>query len=161
PAWNEALGLPRPWDQQWSLRIQQILAYETDLLEHEDLFDGSQVVDARVAELKKAAKAELQRVLDMGGAVAAVENAYMKQRLVESHTRRLRAIESGEQVVVGVNAFTESEPSPLVTGEGSILKVDPSAERQQIERLEAFRRKRNASEVAAALRNLRDALSNG
>jgi ethylmalonyl-CoA mutase len=161
PAWNEALGLPRPWDQQWSLRIQQILAYETDLLEHEDLFDGSHVVEAKVAELKKEAKAELQRVLDMGGAVAAVENAYMKRRLVESHTRRLRAIESGEQVVVGVNAFTESEPSPLTAGEGSILKVDPSAEREQIERLEAFRRKRNASEVAAALRNLRDALSNG
>ena len=161
PAWNEALGLPRPWDQQWSLRIQQILAYETDLLEHEDLFDGSHVVEARVAELKKEAKAELQRVLDMGGAVAAVENAYMKRRLVESHTRRLRAIESGEQIVVGVNAFTESEPSPLVAGEGSILKVDPSAEREQIERLEAFRRKRNAGEVAAALRNLRDVVSNG
>ncbi len=161
PAWNEALGLPRPWDQQWSLRIQQILAYETDLLEHEDLFDGSHVIEARVAELKKEAKAELQRVLDMGGAVAAVENAYMKRRLVESHTRRLRAIESGEQVVVGVNAFTESEPSPLVTGEGSILKVDPSAEREQIERLEAFRKKRSASEVAAALRNLRDTVTNG
>jgi (2R)-ethylmalonyl-CoA mutase len=161
PAWNEALGLPRPWDQQWSLRIQQVLAYETDLLEHADLFDGSHVVEARAAELKKEAKAELARVLEMGGAVAAVENAYMKRRLVESHSRRLRAIESGEQVVVGVNAFTETEPSPLVSGEGSILTVDASAEREQIERLEAFRRKRSASEVAAALRNLRDAVSNG
>jgi ethylmalonyl-CoA mutase len=161
PAWNEALGLPRPWDQQWSLRIQQVLAYETDLLEYADLFDGSHVIEARVAELLKEAKAELQRVLEMGGAVAAVENAYMKRRLVESHTRRLRAIESGEQVVVGVNTFTETEPSPLVTGAGSILKVDPSAEREQVERLEAFRNKRSASEVAEALRNLRDALSNG
>jgi (2R)-ethylmalonyl-CoA mutase len=161
PAWNEALGLPRPFDQQWSLRIQQILAYETDLLEHEDLFDGSHVVEARVAELKQEAKAELQRVLDMGGAVAAVENAYMKRRLVESHTRRLHAIESGEQVVVGVNAFTESEPSGLVTGEGSILRVEAEAEREQIERLAAFRSKRNAREAAAALRNLHDALCNG
>jgi (2R)-ethylmalonyl-CoA mutase len=161
PAWNEALGLPRPWDQQWSLRIQQILAYETDLLEHADLFDGSHVVEARVAELKKEAKAELARVLEMGGAVAAVENAYMKRRLVESHTRRLQAIESGEQVVVGVNAFTETEPSPLVSGEGSILKVDASAEHEQVERLQAFRRKRSAGEVAAALRNLRDAIANG
>jgi ethylmalonyl-CoA mutase len=161
PAWNEALGLPRPFDQQWSLRIQQILAYETDLLEHADLFDGSHVIEAKVAELKKEAKAELARVLEMGGAVAAVENAYMKRRLVESHTRRLQAIESGEQVVVGVNAFTESEPSPLVSGEGSILKVDASAEHEQVERLEAFRRKRSASEVAAALRNLREAVANG
>jgi (2R)-ethylmalonyl-CoA mutase len=161
PAWNEALGLPRPWDQQWSLRIQQILAYETDLLENADLFDGSFVIEAKVAELKKEAKAELSRVLEMGGAVAAVENAYMKRRLVESHTRRLQAIESGEQVVVGVNAFTESEPSPLVSGEGSILKVDPSAEREQIERLAAFRSKRNASEVKSALRNLREAVGNG
>jgi (2R)-ethylmalonyl-CoA mutase len=161
PAWNEALGLPRPWDQQWSLRIQQILAYETDLLENADLFDGSHLIDAKVAELKKEAKAELARVLEMGGAVAAVENAYMKRRLVESHTRRLQAIESGEQVVVGVNAFTESEPSPLVSGEGSILKVDASAEHEQLERLQAFRRKRSASEVAAALRNLRDAVANG
>jgi (2R)-ethylmalonyl-CoA mutase len=161
PAWNEALGLPRPWDQQWSLRVQQILAYETDLLEHADLFDGSHVIEARTAELRKEAKAELGRVLEMGGAVAAVENAYMKRRLVESHSRRLRAIESSEQIVVGVNAFIESEPSPLVSGEGSILRVDASAEREQIERLQAFRRKRSAAEVAAALANLRDAVANG
>ena len=135
PAWNEALGLPRPWDQQWSLRIQQILAYETDLLEYEDLFDGSHVVEARTRALKQDARAELDRVLAMGGAVAAVENAYMKQRLVESQTARARAIESGEHVVVGVNAFTETEPSPLLQGEQSILKIDESAEREQIERL--------------------------
>ena len=161
PAWNEALGLPRPWDQQWSLRVQQILAYETDLLELPDLFDGSHVIEAKVAELAKEAKAELQRVLELGGAVAAVENAYMKRRLVESHSRRLAAIESGEQIVVGVNAFTEGEPSPLVAGEGAILKVDASAERDQVERLQAFRRKRNAAEVRAALQNLRDAVANG
>ena len=161
PAWNEALGLPRPWDQQWSLRVQQVLAYETDLLEQPDLFDGSHVVEAKVAELKGEAKAELQRVLELGGAVAAVENAYMKRRMVESHTRRLRAIESGEQIVVGVNAFTESEPSPLVTGEGAILKVDPSAEREQIERLHAFRGQRGAAGVKAALQNLRDVLAAG
>ena len=103
PAWNEALGLPRPWDQQWSLRIQQILAYETDLLEYEDLFDGSRVVEARTAELKQAARRELENVLGQGGVVAAVESAYMKQRLVESQSARTQAIESGEQVVVGVN----------------------------------------------------------
>jgi len=161
PAWNEALGLPRPWDQQWSLRIQQILAYETDLLEHDDIFDGSKVVEARTRELLDESAAELQRVLDMGGAVAAVENAYMKQRLVESHSARLRAIESGELKVVGVNCYTESEPSPLLEGSRSILRVDESAERAQIERLRAFRARRNADEVAAALRALRDAAAGG
>ena len=139
PAWNEALGLPRPWDQQWSLRIQQILAYETDLLEYDDLFDGSPVVAERVAELVRDAREELERVLGMGGAVAAVENAYMKRRLVESQTARLRAIERGEIKVVGVNCFTESAPSPLVEGAHSILRIDESAEREQIERLRAFR----------------------
>jgi (2R)-ethylmalonyl-CoA mutase len=161
PAWNEALGLPRPWDQQWSLRVQQILAYETDLLELGDLFDGSHLIESKVSALEKEAKAELQRVLDMGGAVAAVENAYMKRRLVESHTRRIAAIESGAQIVVGVNSFTETADSPLVSGDDAILKVDPSAEHEQIERLEAFRRERNASEALAALRNLKDALANG
>ncbi len=161
PAWNEALGLPRPWDQQWSLRIQQILAYETDLLEHADLFDGSHVVEARTRELMEEALAELQAVLDMGGAVAAVENAYMKQRLVESHTARLRAIEAGDIQVIGVNCYTESEPSPLLEGPQSILKVDESAEREQIERLESFRRRRNSADAEAALANLRDALKNG
>jgi (2R)-ethylmalonyl-CoA mutase len=161
PAWNEALGLPRPWDQQWSLRIQQILAYETDLLEHEDLFDGSVVIERVTRELAQAARAELDAVLEMGGAVAAVENAYMKQRLVESQTARARAIERGERVVVGVNAYTEGEPSPLTADPQAILVVDESAEREQIERLRAFRAQRSASEVAAALRNLRDVVGSG
>jgi len=161
PAWNEALGLPRPWDQQWSLRIQQILAYETDLLEHEDLFDGSRVVEERTRELIREAQRELDAVLEMGGAVAAVENAYMKRRLVESHTARLRAIETGELPIVGVNCYTESEPSPLLEGAQHILKVDDAAERAQIESLEAFRRRRNRDEVAAALRGLVDAVKSG
>jgi len=162
PAWNEALGLPRPWDQQLSLRTQQILAFETDILEYEDLFDGSYVVEKRTSELLSAAREELQRVLDMGGAVDAVENAYMKQRLVESHTARLRAIESGELVVVGVNEYQETVESPLVEGgSASILKVDESAERKQIESLEAFRKKRNADDVAQALRQLEDTIKNG
>ena len=161
PAWNEALGLPRAWDQQWSLRIQQILAFETDLLEHEDVFDGSRVVETRTRELVIEARAELEKVLDMGGAVAAVENAYMKRHLVESHTARIRAIESGELPVVGVNCFTESEPSPLLEGSQTVLKVDESAERAQVERLEAFRRRRNRAEAQAALRNLRDEVGAG
>jgi (2R)-ethylmalonyl-CoA mutase len=162
PAWNEALGLPRPWDQQWSLRIQQILAYETDLLEYGDLFEGSHVVEARVQELKKEARSEIDRVLAMGGAVAAVENAYMKYALVASHTRRLDAIESGDLTVVGVNAYRETEPSPLTAdGASAILQVDASAEREQIARLEAFRARRNTAEAEAALQGLRDALANG
>ncbi len=161
PAWNEALGLPRPWDQQWSLRIQQILAYETDLLEYEDLFDGSRVVEARTAELVAAAREELARVLELGGVVAAVESAYMKQRLVESHTARTQAIENGEQVVVGVNRYTEAEPSPLLAGGQTFLEVDASAEREQIERLQAFRTRRSQSGVTAALQNLKDVLANG
>ncbi|HEY8119967.1 MAG TPA: protein meaA [Myxococcota bacterium] len=162
PAWNEALGLPRPWDQQWSLRIQQVLAYETDLLEYGDLFDGSPVIAAKVRELADGAQAELDKVLAMGGAVAAIENAYMKQRLVESHTRRLRAIESGAQTVIGVNAYTEAEPSPLLeAGSGSVLKVDESAERAAIERLAAFRNKRSAAGASAALSGLRDAAKGG
>jgi (2R)-ethylmalonyl-CoA mutase len=161
PAWNEALGLPRPWDQQWSLRIQQILAYETDLLGHEDLFDGSHVVEARTEELVREARAELEKVLAMGGAVAAVENAYMKHRLVESQTSRAHAIEDGSQIVVGVNRFRETEPSPLVGDSQSILVVDESAEREQIERLRAFRGRRNDAEVTAALRNLADVLADG
>jgi (2R)-ethylmalonyl-CoA mutase len=162
PAWNEALGLPRPWDQQWSLRIQQILAYETDLLEYGDLFDGSPVVAAKVKELRDGAQAELDKVLAMGGAVAAVENAYMKQRLVESHTKRLRAIESGEQLVIGMNAYREAEPSPLTSGAGgSILKVDEGAEHAAIERLRAFRNKRSAADAKAALASLRDVAKSG
>jgi (2R)-ethylmalonyl-CoA mutase len=161
PAWNEALGLPRPWDQQWSLRIQQILAYETDLLEYDDLFDGSHVVEERTGALIAEARTELEKILGMGGAVAAVENAYMKQRLVESQTARAQAIETGDLTVVGVNAYTEAEPSPLTEGEQSILKVDDTAEREQIARLEAFRSRRNQAEVDAALQNLKDVLANG
>jgi (2R)-ethylmalonyl-CoA mutase len=162
PAWNEALGLPRPWDQQLSLRTQQILAFETDLLEYEDIFDGSRVIEARTKELEQAAREELAKIIDMGGAVAAVENAYMKQALVESHTRRMRAIESGDLQVVGVNCYRETVDSPLVSeGEASILKVDDSAEREQIERLRAFRNRRNQTDVEAALTNLVDVLSAG
>ena len=162
PAWNEALGLPRPWDQQLSLRTQQILAYETDLLEYGDLFDGSHVVEAKTTELLEAARAELQQVLDMGGAVTAIENAYMKQKLVESHTARIRAIESGDLTVVGVNAYQECVDSPLVEeGSGSILKVDESAEREQIQSLEAFRNSRNGADAKSALQNLEDAIKNG
>ncbi|MDH4017385.1 MAG: protein meaA [Actinomycetota bacterium] len=162
PAWNEALGLPRPWDQQLSLRTQQILAYETDLLEYEDIFDGSHVIEARTSELEHQATEEFEKILGMGGAVAAVENAYMKQALVESHTRRMRAIESGELEVIGVNCYEETVDSPLTAeGETSIMKVDDSAEREQIERLRAFRTKRNDADVKTALQNLEDAIQNG
>jgi (2R)-ethylmalonyl-CoA mutase len=152
PAWNEALGLPRPWDQQWSLRLQQIVAYETDLLEFDDIFDGSKVIDAKVAELVAEAKAELARIAAMGGAVAAVESGYMKQALVESNARRVRAIEAGELPVVGVNMFTDSAPSPLVAGnDGGILTVDDRAEADQIERLNAWRAQRDGAAVEKAL----------
>ncbi|MBI2964542.1 MAG: cobalamin B12-binding domain-containing protein [Deltaproteobacteria bacterium] len=162
PAWNEALGLPRPWDQQWSLRIQQVIAYESDLLEHDDLFDGAPAVERTVAELKEGARAELDKIGAMGGALTAVENAYLKQQLVASNARRLRRIESGEQVVVGVNQFTETEPSPLAAGGvDRILTVDPAAEREQIERLRAFRSRRGDAEVKSALRRLREAATAG
>ncbi|CCG40594.1 protein meaA [Magnetospirillum molischianum] len=157
PAWNEALGLPRPWDQQWSLRLQQIMAYETDLLDYGDIFDGATAIEAKVAELAQGAREEVARIDAMGGAVAAIESSYMKRRLVESNARRIAAIESGEQVVVGVNRWTETEPSPLTTGDGSILSVDPRAEGEQIERLRAFRAERDESAVAAALTALRTA----
>ena len=157
PAWNEALGLPRPWDQQWSLRLQQIVAYETDLLEYADIFDGSSEIAAKVESLKAEALAEMGRIADMGGAVAAIESAYMKQRLVESNFKRLAAIEAGDQTVVGVNAFTEAEPSPLSTGEGSILTVDASVERGQIERLNAWRASRDATATKKALADLASA----
>jgi (2R)-ethylmalonyl-CoA mutase len=154
PAWNEALGLPRPWDQQWSLRLQQILAFETDLLEYGDIFDGSTEVARRVEELKAEATAEMARIADMGGAVAAIEAAYMKQRLVESNLKRLAAIEAGEQTVVGVNAYTEAEPSPLSAGDGAILTVDASVEREQIKRLAAWRAVRDSAAVKKALDEL-------
>ena len=161
PAWNEALGLPRPWDQQWSLRLQQIVAYETDLLEYGDLFDGSPVVAAKVDALKAEALAELAVIDGMGGAVAAVENSYMKRRLVESNARRLSAIERGEQAVIGVNKYTEGEPSPLTAGDGSIMTVDAEAERAQIEQLQVWRDGRDAAAVAEALAVLRAAATDG
>jgi ethylmalonyl-CoA mutase len=157
PAWNEALGLPRPWDQQWSLRLQQIVAFETDLLEYGDIFDGSTEIARKVEELKAEATAEMARIADMGGAVAAIEAAYMKQRLVESNLKRLSAIEAGEQIVIGVNAYTEAEPSPLSTGEGAILTVDASVERGQIERLRAWRAGRDGAAVNKALAELASA----
>ncbi len=160
PAWNEALGLPRPWDQQWSLRMQQILAYETDLLEYEDLFDGSPVIAAKVAELKVEARAELARIDELGGALAAVDSGYLKQRLVESNRARLAAIAAGEQKVVGVNCFTESAPSPLAAG-ADFLAVDASAEADQIGRLQAHRAARDPQAVAAALDELRAAAGEG
>jgi (2R)-ethylmalonyl-CoA mutase len=149
PAWNEALGLPRPFDQQWSLRMQQILAYETDLLEYGDLFDGSPVITKKVDALKAEAKSELAAIDRMGGAVAAID--YMKRRLVESNTERLRRIESGEQVVVGVNRYLESEASPLAGGAAAIEVVDPAVEAEQIARLKAWRSARDAKAAAAAL----------
>ncbi len=159
PAWNEALGLPRPFDQQWSLRMQQILAYETDLLEYGDLFDGSPVVAAKVAALKDGARAELATLDGMGGAIAAID--HMKARLVESNAERLARIEAGETVVVGVNRWTEAEPSPLVAGEGAILTVDPAVEAGQVARLRAWREGRDPAAVAAALAALRAAAKEG
>jgi (2R)-ethylmalonyl-CoA mutase len=158
PAWNEALGLPRPWDQQWALRMQQVLAYETDLLEYEDLFDGSRVVEAKVAELVEGARAEIDRVQEMGGAVAAVETGYMKGELVRSLAARRRRIESGDEVVVGVNRFETTEPSPLqAEGAGAIEVVDPAMEASAVDAIRTWRAGRDAAAVAAALDDLRDA----
>ena len=154
PAWNEALGLPRPWDQQWSMRMQQIMAYETDLLEYGDLFDGNPVVDAKVEELKSGARAELANLDSMGGAIMAID--YMKARLVEANADRVGGIERGETTVVGVNRFTQSEPSPLVDEEGGIMVVDPAVEADQIGRLTAWRAARDSAAVEAALARLRD-----
>jgi (2R)-ethylmalonyl-CoA mutase len=159
PAWNEALGLPRPWDQQWSLRMQQILAYETDLLEYDDLFDGNPAIDRKVEELKSGARAELSNIDAMGGAVAAIE--YMKGRLVDSNSDRLGRIESRETVVVGVNRWTEAAPSPLTAGDGSIMMADADAERDQLERLAAWRDARDPVAVKTALDALRHAAQTG
>lgn len=156
PAWNEALGLPRPWDQQWSLRMQQVLAYETDLLEYDDLFDGSHVVEKKTQELIDGAQAELDDVLSMGGAFEAIEE--LKGRLVRSHTERTRRIESGDLTVVGVNAFTETAESPL-GGEESILKVDPSVERNLKDEMSHWRSSRDTDAVNRALDALREAAS--
>ncbi len=161
PAWNEALGLPRPWDQQWSLRLQQIVAYETDLLEYADIFDGSRAIAEKVEELKYQAREELKRIEEVGGAVRAVDTSYMKQRLVESNARRLAAIEAGEQIVIGVNKFVDAEPSPLSTGEGSIMTVDARAEANQIESLKAWREGRDQAAVGAALDDLAAAAREG
>lgn len=159
PAWNEALGLPRKWDQQWSLRLQQLLAYETDLLEYEDLFDGSHVIAKKEQELAAGAEAELEKVLNMGGAVEALENGYLKRCLVESNARRIRAIETGDQVVVGVNRFVETEPSPLTSSlEPSFLTVEDSVEIEQIQNLQRFRRQRDKDRVERALEDLRKAV---
>jgi len=158
PAWNEALGLPRPWDQQWSLRMQQVLAFESDLLEYDDIFDGSHVIEAKVAELVEGALAEIDRVQAMGGAVAAVESGYLKQALVASHAERRRRIESGEQVVIGVNAYTNTEPSPLTEDlDTAIQTVDPAAESAATESLKRWRSERVETEVAVALDALRAA----
>jgi len=151
PAWNEALGLPRPWDQQWSLRIQQVLAYETDLLEYPDIFEGSVVMDGLMEELVAGAREELARVEERGGAVEAVP--YMKAALVESHRERIARIESGEQVLVGVNRFVETEPSPLTSEDGGILVVDPAVEEQARDAVAAWRASRG--DVSGALDELR------
>ena len=156
PAWNEALGLPRPWDQQWSLRIQQILADETDLLEYPDIFEGSKVMDGLVAELIEGARAEMAVVEEQGGAVEAVP--YMKAQLVESHRERVARIERGEQKVIGQNVFTETEDSPLTTGEdGGIMQADPEVERERIEALEQWKAERDQAAVDAALAKLAEA----
>ncbi len=159
PAWNEALGLPRPWDQQWSMRMQQIMAHETDLLEFDDLFDGNPAVDAKVELLKEGARAELANLDGMGGAISAID--YMKGRLVESNADRLRRIESGETVVVGVNKWQQGAPSPLMTGAGDIMQSDPGAEADQLARLEAWREERDAQAVKEALADLRLAAEKG
>jgi (2R)-ethylmalonyl-CoA mutase len=154
PAWNEALGLPRPWDQQWSLRMQQVLAYETDLLEFEDILEGSTVVKKKVAELKEGALAELAKIDAMGGSAIAVGSGYMKEQLVAANAARVRGIETGAMTVVGVNKFTTSEESPLSAGEGAIMVVDHAVEGRQIEALKAWRQKRDAKNVKAAIAEL-------
>lgn len=158
PTWNEALGLPRPWDQQWSLRIQQVLAYETDLLEYDDIFTGSHVIEAQVDRIIAEARAEIDRVQAMGGAVAAVESGYMKSQMVSSHSERRARIESGDDIVVGVNAYTNSEPNPLLSDLESVVQnVDPAVEQAAIDSLNAWRQQRDGKEVVAALDELRDA----
>ncbi|GGB38421.1 methylmalonyl-CoA mutase [Roseibium aquae] len=162
PAWNEALGLPRPFDQQWSLRMQQIVAFETDLLEYGDIFDGSSEITRKVEALKDEAREELARIDDMGGAVAAVESSYMKRKLVEANTARLSGIETGNQIVVGVNKYIETEPSPLATGEdGGILTVPEHVEAEAIEKIKAWRDARSQAAVDQALAELKSAASEG
>ncbi|WP_425996773.1 methylmalonyl-CoA mutase family protein [Caulobacter sp. DWR1-3-2b1] len=159
PAWNEALGLPRPFDQQWSLRLQQVLAYETDLLEYEDLFDGSHVVESKVAELSKGALEQLALIDEMGGAQNAID--YMKTELVSSNARRVRSVETGDMTVVGVNRWTDTEASPLSAGESSIETVDPRLEAGVVERIKAWRAARDDRAVQAALADLKAAAQDG
>ncbi len=159
PAWNEALGLPRPWDQQWSLRMQQIMAYETDLLEFDDLFDENPAVERKVATLKDGARQELAQIDAMGGAIAAIE--YMKGRLVDSNSARLGRIETGDMTVIGVNRFTEGAESPLTSGDEAIMVVDPAAEKDQLDRLADWRESRDDAAVAQAIANLRAAAESG
>ncbi|MCW2851870.1 MAG: mutB 2, partial [Nocardioides sp.] len=158
PAWNEALGLPRPWDQQWSLRLQQVLAFESDLLEYDDIFDGSHVIEAKVAELVDGARAEIDRVQAMGGAIAAVESGYMKQALVSAHAARRGRIESGEEKVVGVNVYETTEPSPLTADlDAAIMAADPQAEQSALASVEEWKAQRDETEVADALAALAEA----
>ncbi|WP_282058470.1 protein meaA [Lentibacter algarum] len=159
PAWNEALGLPRPWDQQWSMRMQQIMAFETDLLEYDDLFDGNPAVDAKVEALKAGTRQELAGLDGMGGAIKAID--YMKAQLVTSNAERLSRIEAGETVVVGVNKYTQTEPSPLMSADGGIMTVDPATEAEQINRLTEWRAARDEAAVQSALTALRDAAAKG
>ena len=159
PAWNEALGLPRPWDQQWSMRMQQIMAYETDLLEFDDLFDGNPAVDAKVEALKEGARHELANLDSMGGAVSSIE--YMKSRLVDSNAERLNRIERNETTVVGVNKWQNGEPSPLMTEDGGIMTVDPAVEAEQVASLNDWRANRDQAAVDAALAELRQAAAEG
>lgn len=162
PAWNEALGLPRKWDQQWSLRLQQIMALETDLLEYEDIFEGSTVIERKENELEDAAEAELAQIGEMGGTIETLESGYMKKCLVESNARRLEGIISGDRVVVGLNQFTEGEPSPLLEGMSrSFLKVDNAVEAEQTQMLEDFRKRRNTDKAARALDRLRNVIQSG
>ena len=162
PAWNEALSLPRPWDQQWSLRLQQILAYETDLLEYPDLFDGSPVIESKVAELKAGAREEIARIMDMGGVIPAIESGYMKSALVRSMSERVSRINTGDQVIVGVNKWTEGLPSPLLGGEdGGLFTLDEAAIRDTLANLERTKAERDPTRVAAALEALQQAARDG
>lgn len=162
PAWNEALGLPRPWDQQWSLRLQQVLAFESDLLEYEDIFDGSPVIKAKVDELVAGAKAEIDRVQAMGGAIAAVDSGYMKQELVSAHAARRGRIEAGEEIIVGVNKFDTTEPSPLTADlDGAIMVADPEAEKAALASVETWKAQRDQTAVDAALARLAEDAKTG
>ncbi|MDZ5620815.1 protein meaA [Nocardioides bizhenqiangii] len=162
PAWNEALGLPRPWDQQWSLRLQQVLAFESDLLEYDDIFDGSHVIEAKVSELVEGARAEIDRVQAMGGAIAAVDSGYMKQELVSAHAARRGRIEAGDEIIVGVNRFETTEPSPLTADlDAAIMAADPEAEKSALASVEAWKEQRDEAEVADALAKLAEDAKSG